>query len=143
MSFTQYQQMDPQKMSPQQMGPQQMGPQMGHQQMGTLYHVDKNKIKKSTTVVYYYLDDDLKNNITQGVVTDTPTFGFGSYEIDNLHKVKNLYTYDFELSNGKQVVAGVGGRRRKSKKMYKNKNKKRNLRKSRKSRKSSKRSRSH
>ena len=110
-----------------------------------LFYIDKDKITEGTTIVYYYLDDDLKNNITQGTVTGTPILGFGSYEIDNLHKVKNLYTYDFELSNGKQVVAGGGGRRRKSKKVFKNmnknKNKKRKSRKSRKSRKYSTRSR--
>jgi hypothetical protein len=145
--------------TPPQMGTQntpQQPPQMGTQNTQTntsnpqtntppkkLYYIDTNKIVKGSTVVQFYPDDKFKNDIKEGIVTGTPIFGLGRYEIDNKDKVENVYTYDPELSDNKrqvQVQVQFGGRRRKSKKVFKNKNK--NMkRKSRNSRKSSKRSR--
>ena len=113
----------------------------------TLYEL-KDPIK--TQLVYYFVEDDIKTTPKIGNLTNLPTLGFGffgKYTVqsgNNIEKVDKVYTPNQSLGKGTpvQVVAGVGGRRRKSKKVFKNnnKNKKRN---SRKSRKYSKRSRRH
>ena len=81
-----------------------------------LYEMAKKYVKKGKDgfreEIYFYKDDDKKNPPTKGIVWDTNFFG-KTYDIavgNNRFKVNEVYTPNFDKS---------GGRRRKSKKMYK------------------------
>jgi len=102
-----------------------------------LYEMAKTYVRKGKDGfrddIYFYKDDDKKNPPTKGTVWDTNFFG-KTYDIavgSNRFKVDKVYTPNFDKSHS-------GGRRQKSKKMYK----KRNLRKNSKSKSKRRHSRS-
>ena len=117
----------------------------------TLYKLNNPKVND---LVYYFIDDNINTPPKMGNITKISSWFGKKYTVKSgkdtnivVDKVDKVYTSNQELGKGNppvkvvQVVVTGGGRRRKSKKVFKNKNKKRNSRKSRKSRKSSKRSR--
>ena len=119
----------------------------------TLYEL---KEPNKTVLVFYFIDDDINTQPKVGTITEIHTFSmFGkkyTVKSGNDNKTENVnkvYTTDITRGTGDpvkvqevvQVDARGGGRRRKSKKVFKNKNKNKN--KKRNSRKSSKRSRRH